>query len=522
MGPVYQLTLIRENPVHYPLTKGETSFGRSANCDVRIYDKAVSNIHAKLFLPGHLQSPDVQDHPNDARLVVLSSNGCKVNNVWIRQSESAPLPNGAVIDIVGRRFEFGLKRHQPPLLDTPRAAGGSTAGTRKVRQSLVNRAVLNTPAKTPEHQDLMQWSDEDEVSVESKQDSDSSDSSSNEDGGDAGQQQLCISPRRSSQPDVAETERPEEASQDSDEEVENSLLQQSPPPSPVSAPAAPNNTPERPALKLAYTTGDIAEPNTPPSQLAVQPLVRAQSMPSTTPRKRRKSLYEKVLIKSAVKAANHRRSLHAMSPVSPNQESQEAKDDGGDSSDSLSDPDDEEDVEEAQVEEDEPEPQSGAQLESAESQEDVNPTEQPSPISNLDSLAYSDEDQDEDDYEVHQTSTFSSEDDDLEELDIIQDAKQQDQPGTQTEVRKEHVLITFDAPFTHLFNWQDLSYIDPELLELDEMDDFIAEPQKHQIEEQPVNTSDYNQTADVSRKDVFCQCFKLIHVMTGHLVTRRV
>lgn len=399
----------------YPLSKGETSFGRSAGCDVRIYDSAVSNVHAKLFLPGvgpeHLQALDEEEQ--EARLVVLSPNNVKVDDKTVRQSESVALKDAAVIDILGRKFQFNVcHQHKQPLLDTPRTSHNSA--NHKVRQSMVQRAVLETPVRPSlddykeqiEEADLMQWSDdEDQVSVQNRR-REASNSEESDPDDENSRQQLCISPRTSQPGPVEET---------SDEEVEHSLLI---PASPTPCPPQLPESPSRPQMQHNKSSPSVEAAQA--AMMTPKQPVRAQSYPSPTAGsannnrsgasvQRRKSLLEKVLIKSAVKAASHRRLSQQQQQQKHKSSSDCVSDSEGSSDSDLSDPDDIDDEDNDEVEEKPAPPAPSLQLDHSAQNYSAAEFEQFFVSSSSDG----DDDSDSEDHEadVANASVFSSEDD---------------------------------------------------------------------------------------------------------------
>jgi hypothetical protein len=91
----------------YQIYAGDTVIGRDAGCDVRLYDMAVSRIHAKI----------VEDGGKFTLIDLGSTGGTFLNNRQVRRPET--LGNGDVITMGnGTRLEFTTNHAHPDLKGT--------------------------------------------------------------------------------------------------------------------------------------------------------------------------------------------------------------------------------------------------------------------------------------------------------------------------------------------------------------------------------------------------------------------
>jgi len=96
-----RIILIRPNGKHteFPLTKQTCIFGRLPYSDVRIFDNAVSKLHAELLID--------PSNTTEATLAVHSINGIILNSQEIvNRGCNAALKSGSTFEIAGRCFKY--------------------------------------------------------------------------------------------------------------------------------------------------------------------------------------------------------------------------------------------------------------------------------------------------------------------------------------------------------------------------------------------------------------------------------
>lgn len=127
----------------YPIDEEEVTFGRDASCGVRLYYQEVSPVHCKLVF-----------EDRKAFLQVLGTSGIVIDGCPVFPTKptdgdntptTVPLLNGNTFEIFRKRFIFNY----PPKSIRPQLFTPATARRKSIRMSLVNSAVVFTPAPSP-------------------------------------------------------------------------------------------------------------------------------------------------------------------------------------------------------------------------------------------------------------------------------------------------------------------------------------------------------------------------------------